>query len=258
MEELLVRVVDLNVDVDERHRAAHELAERGDPRITGELVQIPAGVLLHRPSRDAPSVPTPMPAFSLQRHLVTVAEYAELIDAGGYDDPSLWSSEGWSWRLDHDVEAPRFWGEAEWAAYLVPNHPVVGVSWFEADAYAAFRGRRLPTALELERGARGDDARIFPWGDDWDDRACAHRTAGQRTSKPIGLFPPGPFGLFDLVGSVWQWTSDERGAEGEYGAPRVVKGGAWNNLPWSIGCASRNAYPPTAQFSNVGFRCADS
>jgi formylglycine-generating enzyme required for sulfatase activity len=85
---------------------------------------------------------------------------------------------------------------------------------------------------------------------------CAHRTHGMRTTKPIGIFPSGPFGLFDVVGSVWQWTIDERGAPGDYGVPRVVRGGAWNNLPWSIGCAARNAYPPEAQFSNLGFRCA--
>ncbi len=248
--------MDLGTDVDERHRAAHALAALGDPRITGELVAVPAGKLHHRPTRDAPAEAMALHAFSLQRHLVTVCEYAEFIEAGGYDDPSLWTSEGWSWRLDDDVEAPRFWGEEAWAAYLVDNQPVVGTSWFEADAYASFRGRRLPTGLEWERGARGDDARIYPWGDDWDDRACAHRTHGLRTAKPIGLFPPGPFGLFDMVGSVWQWTADERGESGPHGASRVVRGGAWNNLPWSIGCASRNAYPPQAQFSNLGFRCA--
>ena len=256
--DLCERLTDLSVDVDERHGWAHELAALGDPRLDGALVEIPAGTLHHRRSPDAPPEPTDMPAFRMQRHLVTVHEYRAFIDAGGYDDPSLWTSEGWSWRLDTDAERPRFWNEDEWEAYLVPNHPVVGVCWFEADAYASFCERRLPTEREIERASRGDDARAFPWGDTFDPLRCAHRTHGRRTTKPIGLFPPSPLGVFDVVGSVWQWTADGAGADGDYGPARVVRGGAWNNLPWSIGCGARNAYPPTAQFSNVGFRCAQS
>ncbi len=256
VKELLAVLAEVDVDVDARHDAAHELARLGDPRLDGALVWIPEGVLQHRASHDAAPEPTPMSGFALQRHLVSVAEFAEFVEEGGYDDPALWTADGWRWRLDDDIVAPRFWDEEEWQPYLVPNQPVVGVSWFEADAYASFRGRRLPSELELERGARGDDARRYPWGDTWDERLCAHRTSGRRTTKPIGLFPPGPWGLHDLVGSVWQWTREERGEVGPYGAPRVVCGGAWNNLPWSIGCASRNAFPPTARFSNLGFRCA--
>lgn len=249
VDDLLARLEDIEIDVDERHRTAQEVAALGDPRITGELIDVPAGTLFHRESRDAPIEPVPLHAFAIQRHLVTVAEYAAFIDAGGYDDPALWSADGWSWRLDNDVEKPRFWADEEWAPYLHDNSPVVGVSWYEADAYASFRELRLPTEREWERAARGDDGRLFPWGDTWDPRRCAHRDNGMRTTKPIGIFPPGPFALYDMVGSVWQWTDGD-------GAHRVVRGGAWNNLPWSIGCASRNAYPPGAQFSNLGFRCA--
>jgi formylglycine-generating enzyme required for sulfatase activity len=250
MHELLARIADRTIAIDERCAAATELAARGDPRLDAALVTIPAGTLHHRASRDAPIEPTPMPAFALQRHLVTVAEYADFVEGGGYDDPALWHAEGWRWRLDEEVERPRFWGEAEWAPYLEANRPVVGVSWYEAEAYASFRERRLPSELEWERGARGDDGRLFPWGDTWDDLACPHRDYGPRTTKAIGLFPPGPFGLYDMVGNVWQWTADARDTA------YLVCGGAWNNLPWSIGCGARNAYPPTARFSNVGFRCA--
>jgi formylglycine-generating enzyme required for sulfatase activity len=255
--ELLERIADQALSIDERCAAAATLAELGDPRLDAALVRVSAGTLQHRASRDARPEPVPMPAFAIQRHLVTVAEYAEFIAEGGYDDPSLWSAEGWRWRLDEDCDRPRFWGEDEWALYLLPNQPVVGVSWFEADAYASFRGRRLPTELEWERACRGDDARLFPWGDAWDDHACPHRDYGPRRTKAIGLFPPSPLGLYDMVGNVWQWTADmrpspPRGDEAVY----LVCGGAWNNLPWSIGCGARNAFPPTARFSNLGFRCA--
>ncbi|MEZ4441094.1 MAG: SUMF1/EgtB/PvdO family nonheme iron enzyme [Polyangiaceae bacterium] len=259
--ELLQRVADPALDVDARCAAGDALGRLGDPRLADEpLVTIPAGILHHKDSPEADVAERPMNAFRIQRHLVTVADYADFVDEEGYQDPALWSADGWRWRLDQDIEQPRFWGEDEWRDYLVPNHPVVGVSAFEAEAYAAFRGLRLPTQDEWERACRGDDDRDFPWGPEWDDHACGHRDYGPRCTKPIGVFPRGvsPFGIHDLVGSVWQWTSDRSGAAKGYGRAHVVRGGAWNNLPWSIGSAGRNAYPPDAQFSNLGFRCADS
>jgi len=260
VDELLAALRDPRLDVEERFSAGERLGALGDPRLEPEeLVVIPAGVLHHKASVDAAVEERTLGAFGIQRHLVTVHAYAAFIEDGGYEDPSWWTPEGWEWRLDADAERPRFWGEQEWAPYLVPNHPVVGVTAFEAEAYASYRGWRLPTEDEWERACRGDDARDYPWGEDWDDHACGHRDYGPRCTKPIGMFPGGvsPFGIHDLVGSVWQWTSDARGAEGDYGPARVVRGGAWNNLPWSVGSAGRNAYPPQAQFSNLGFRCAD-
>lgn len=218
---------------------------------TAAMAQIPAGTLHHKASTESAVQPIEMPAFEIGIHLVTVADYADFIDEG-YDDPSLWSAPGWAWRLEHDIEAPRFWAEAEWAAYLVPTHPVVGVSAYEAEAYASFVGKRLPSEQEWERACRGDDARDYPWGNDWRDGICGHRNFGTRCTKPVGSYPESasPFGIHDLVGNVWQWTSDRRADA------VIVCGGAWNNLPWSLGAAGRNAYPPTAQFSNLGFRLA--
>lgn len=256
---LLAVVADARVPLVERIAAAHALATAGDPRLAeAEPVAIPAGVLLRKESIDSPVVRVEVQAFAIAPYPVTVGEFASFVADGGYEDPALWSAEGWSYRLDEDVEAPRFWGEAEWAAYLVPNHPVVGVSVFEAEAYAAYRGARLPRSDEWERAARGDDARDYPWGDAWDPEACSHRDHGPRSTVPVGVYPRGrsAHGLHDLCGSVWQWTEDARPVESRFGPHRVVRGGAWNNLPWSIGCAGRNAYPPEARFSNLGFRLA--
>jgi gamma-glutamyl hercynylcysteine S-oxide synthase len=223
---LLAIIADASAPFDARFAAGEKLAAIGDPRVDGELV------------------------CGLSRHLVTVAEYAELVESGGYDDASLWSSEGWAWREEHDIEAPRFWGEREWAPYLVANHPVVGVSAYEAEAYCSFRERHLPSVLEWTQAF---DGRAYPWGADWIDDGCGQRDHPPRSTRPIGIYPRGigPFGHYDLVGHVWQWTADlDDGV-------RVVCGGGWNNLPWSIGARSRNAFPPTARFSNLGFRCAD-
>jgi iron(II)-dependent oxidoreductase len=259
LDDALATLRDPTSSLEARVAAAHALERVGDPRLRDRNpVVVSAGTLLHKPTNESPVTPVAIGAFAIARYPVTVGEFAEFIEAGGYEDPSLWSPEGWAYRLDEDVEAPRFWAEAEWAAYLVSNHPVVGVSAFEAEAYASFREARLPTELEWERAARGDDARDYPWGDAWDPEACGHREHGPRCTVPVGIYPRGvsPLGVHDLCGSVWQWTADERPATSPHGHHRAVRGGAWNNLPWSIGCAGRNAYPPEARFSNLGFRLA--
>jgi gamma-glutamyl hercynylcysteine S-oxide synthase len=266
-----------SVDVgrDDRIAAGEALAKLGDPRATTvDRVSIEAGPFLFGGGEDSSlRRAIHLSAYAIDRYPVTVAAYAEFIEAGGYDDRSLWSAAGWRFRSERAVARPRFWGDAEWAAYLVPNHPVVGVSAYEAEAYAAFRGARLPTEAEWEKAARGIDGRRYPWGETWDDDACGMRGVGPRGTTAIGVYPRGksPYGLHDVVGCVWQWCADaadesaEAGdrdpfvdpAEYEEGTKRVTKGGGWNNLPWSLSCAGRNGYPPTAQFSNVGFRCAE-
>src|SRR5215831_13400178 len=79
-------------------------------------------------------------AFAIDRHPVTVGAFAAFLEANGYGERSLWSRAGWAWRTRERITKPRFWGEDEWAAYLVETHPVVGVSAYEAEAYARFRG----------------------------------------------------------------------------------------------------------------------
>ena len=106
---------------------------------------------------------------------VTVEEYAPFVEQGGYGVKDVWSPDGWQWRLRGRVEAPRFWGDPAWAAYLGPSHPVVGVSWYEADAFARWSRLRLPTEVEWERAARGGEGRRYPWGNHWDPARAHHR-----------------------------------------------------------------------------------
>jgi formylglycine-generating enzyme required for sulfatase activity len=261
------------VPLAERIAAGEALGALGDPRAAAiDRVLIPAGPFLYR---DGVGGAAPrevfVSVFRIDRYPVTVAAYGEFIAAGGYRDRRFWSRAGWKFRSSAALEHPRFWGDEAWAAYLGPNHPVVGVSAYEAEAYAAFRGGRLPTEAEWEKAARGTDGRRYPWGDSWRDDACGSRNAGPRGTVPIGCYPRGrsPFGLHDVVGCVWQWcadVADEDAIPGdrdpfvdpaEYNddEKRVTRGGGWNNLEWSISCTSRNGYPPTAQFSNLGFRC---
>jgi formylglycine-generating enzyme required for sulfatase activity len=259
--------------LEERAKAGEMLASIGDPRATAiDRARVPAGPFLFGAKgekSDAREVD--LSEYWIDRFPVTVGAYAQFIDAGGYRDKRLWSERGWAWRSSQSIERPRFWGEAEWAAYLVPNHPVVGVSAYEAEAYAAFRGARLPTEAEWEKACRGPDGRCYPWGPAWRDGLCGMRGYGPRGTLPIGVFPgaQSPYGVRDMVGCVWQWCADAADEDADAGdsdpfidpddyeenTPRVTRGGAWNTLAWSVTCTSRNGYPPIARFSNLGFRC---
>jgi formylglycine-generating enzyme required for sulfatase activity len=253
--------------LDRRIEAAHSLAQLGDPRAArADRVEIDGGVfLMGDPVREVE-----LATYSIDRYPVTVAAYAAFMGDGGYGDRTWWSRDGWAWRSAENVEKPRFWGEDEWRIYLTPNHPVVGISFYEAEAYAAYRGARLPREAEWEKAARGTDGRKFPWGDVWIDDACGMRGVGPRSTVPIGVFPKGasPYGVRDLVGCIWQWCTDPflgwgGSGEADHDAKasdplptrRTTCGGAWNTLQWSVSCLGRNGYPPTARFSNVGFRC---
>jgi gamma-glutamyl hercynylcysteine S-oxide synthase len=238
-----------------------------------DRVLVPAGPFLAGGDSAAgvPPRTVHLSAYRIDRYPVTVAAYAEFLEAGGYRERRFWSRAGWAWRSREGIERPRFWGEDEWAAYLAPDHPVVGVSAYEAEAYAEFRGARLPTEAEWERACRGTDGRKYPWGDAWIDDACGQRGVGPRCTVPIGSYPKGmsPEGLHDMLGCVWQWCADAADDDAELDdedpfvdpddydpdTERVTRGGGWNNLAWSISATSRNAFPPTARFSNLGFRC---
>ena len=190
-------------------------------------------------------------AYQIGELPVTNAEFVQFVQ-DGYRERSFWSSDGWEWLAAQAVPAPRFWNDPAWAHYLSPGQPIVGVSWFEADAFARFSGLRLPTEIEWERAARGDDGRRFPWGDEWRPDFAAHR-GGLRQTLPAGQLVQNvsPHGVRDCAGNVWEWCSDLYGP-----GLRSARGGSWNAHPPQLRCASRNAWPPGARYSNLGFRVA--
>lgn len=277
--------------LEERIALAEELGELGEPR-ADEWMFIPDGPFImgtdeheepDERAHESPRVRPDLSSYEIMRTPVTVAQFARFIAARGYEVRACWSAEGWRWRADGNIVRPRFSSDeerTEWRAFLTPSRPIVGVSWFEADAYARWLGARLPTEAEWEKAARGVDGRRYPWGDEWGEDRAAHRGHGPKTTLPVGVFPDGesPYGVLDAVGSVWQWCSDVYAADAyahaDFRDPqgpqalatpsdesvkplrRVVRGGAWNTLAWSLRCANRNSYPMTARFSNLGFRCA--
>jgi gamma-glutamyl hercynylcysteine S-oxide synthase len=191
-------------------------------------------------------------AYEIGETPVTNAGFEPFVTGQLYLDRSVWTDESWAWREKSGVVGPRFWNDPDWRDYLNPDQPVVGVSWYEAEAFARWSGARLPSEAEWERAARGDDGRRFPWGDDWVPAYAAHRGAARRT-LPVKSIPENrsPHGLYDCAGNVWEWCADAF-------APglRSARGGSWNAHPPQLRCAARNAWPPDARFSNLGFRLA--
>ncbi|MFJ5802364.1 ergothioneine biosynthesis protein EgtB [Streptomyces decoyicus] len=165
-----------------------------------------------------------VPSFLIDTTPVSNGAYQRFIEAGGYEDPRWWAAEGWTQVQEHKLRAPLFWKRdgGQWLRRrfgvtepVPPDEPVLHVSWYEADAYARWAGRRLPSEAEWEKAARHDPAtgraRRFPWGDE--DPTPAHANLGQRHLRPaaIGSYPDGqsPLGVRQLIGDVWEWTASD-------------------------------------------------
>ncbi|WP_406341310.1 ergothioneine biosynthesis protein EgtB [Streptomyces sp. NBC_00648] len=165
-----------------------------------------------------------VPAFRLDTSPVTCGAYLRFIEDGGYTDERWWEPKGWAMVRQYELTAPLFWRRegGQWlrrrfgVTEPVPlDEPVLHVSWYEADAYARWAGRRLPTEEEWEKAARHDPAtgrsRRYPWGDA--DPTSEHANLGQRHLRPApaGAYPAGesPLGVRQLIGDVWEWTSSD-------------------------------------------------
>jgi iron(II)-dependent oxidoreductase len=173
---------------------------------------------------ERPAHRVELPPFRIDTTPVTCGAYLRFIEDGGYREARWWTPEGWAQVRQQGLFAPLFWHQ-EGGGWLrrrfgvteqVPvDEPVLHVSWYEADAYARWAGRRLPTEAEWEKAARFDPAtgrsRRYPWGDA--DPAPEHANLGQRHLRPAraGAYPAGasPYGVRQLIGDVWEWTASD-------------------------------------------------
>ncbi len=171
---------------------------------------------------ERPAHMVDLPAFYLDTTPVTNAAYQQFIDDGGYRDQRWWDPAGWQHRQRAGLDAPLYWQRegGGWVRSVfgvtepvVPNEPVVHVCWYEAQAYAAWAGRRLPTEAEWEKAARFDPAtgrsRRYPWGDSEPDPSQANLGQHHLRPAPAGSYPAGaaPSGARQLIGDVWEWTA---------------------------------------------------
>ena len=119
---------------------------------------------------------------------MTNKQYEQFIKAGGYSKDKYWSKEGIKWRYRNKIHLPEYHNERKWNQR---DCPVVGVSYFEAEAYAKWTGKKLPTEKEWERAARGTDGREYPWGDMFDKEKCNTAESGIGKTTPVSRYPEG-------------------------------------------------------------------
>jgi|GEM_PF-2288603 len=204
---------------------------------------------------ELPREEVDLPPFFIDRCLVTNEQYAAFIRAGGYGDSKYWSEAGWEFVSKHGLKHPQNWSAKE--EQQLSGHPVVGVSWFEAAAYAKWAGKQLPSERIWEKAARGTDERIYPWGNEPPDKNRANfgRTVGATTS--VGRYEAGksPYGAYDMAGNVWEWCEEWWDEANEL---KVLRGGSWLNDPVVLRASDRDGFNPSIRdwVNNVGFRCA--
>jgi gamma-glutamyl hercynylcysteine S-oxide synthase len=288
---------------DETMLATHQL-RRGEPMLTGPApprapgdrlpaeVLVPAGPFTMGTSaepwaldNERPAHQVHLDAFRIDTVPVSNIDYQAFVDEGGYADPRWWSAPGWQHRSTADLIAPMTWRRegGQWLRTRfgqvepVPaDEPVVHVCWYEADAYARWAGKRLPTEAEWEKAARHDPvrgrSRRFPWGDD--DPAPEHANLGQRHLQPapVGAYPAGAswYGVRQLLGDVWEWTSSDFGgypgfrawpyreySEVFFGSEyKVLRGGSFATDAAACRGTFRNWDYPIRRQIFAGFRCA--
>jgi hypothetical protein len=219
------------------------------PRIRPELdsmVKVIAGEFIYQNGTDRSEKP-----YLIDIYPVTNIQYEKFIKAGGYSKDQYWRPEGKDWRNKLGVIEPRYWDDEKWSQ---PEHPVVGVSFYEVEAYAKWSGKRLPKEKEWERAACGTDGRKYPWGDDFVKERCNTHNTGIGKTTRVGRYRTGisPAGCYDMTGNVWEWTSSWYN---DQKIEKVLRGCSWNNRRTFAACTVRFKYPPTLRFNDLGFRC---
>lgn len=235
---------------------------------------------------------TVLAPFRIARVPVTNAEFAAFVDAGGYAIREFWSDAGWTWRQSRNAERPVYWQprrDGVWTARryrtieeLAPHAPVVFVTWFEAEAWCRWAGRRLPSEAEWEAAAIGeptpDGARLanghrqWPWGDTPPTSSRANLDYAFDGTVDVAACPNGDsaFGCRQMIGNVWEWTASDflpfAGFTADpykdysqpwFGTRKVLRGGCWATSARIARPAYRNFFTPDRNDVLAGFRtCA--
>ena len=241
-----------------------------------EMVLIPTGEFEMGSNDEKPVHTVHLDAFYIDIYEVTNAKYRKFIQFRGHAEPEYWNNSN----------------------YNQPNQPVVGVTWYDAMAYAQWAGKRLPTEAEWEKAAHGGlKGKRYPWGDeaqdgtqcnfadkntnfDWSDKKADD---GYQWTAPVGTFPPNNYGLYDMTGNVWEWCLDEYQADFYSKSPRtstnpiaggsiphvinnftsveswrVLRGGSWNGINNYVRVANRGWFSPGSRVVTFGFRCVSA
>lgn len=190
--------------------------------------------------------------LDMGRFMVTNREFRRFVDAGAYTDDAVWADidGALAWRDGTEHRWPELAASSDSKPFLVDNQPVVGVTWFEAAAYARWAGARLPDFEERLQAVRGREKRPYPWGSPFGEGNANTKEEVLRQPTAVGLYlrDRSPEGVYDLAGNVAEWCSD--GLDGE----RWVHPGAWDQPSMSAWAKARVLEPPHARSSALGFR----
>jgi formylglycine-generating enzyme required for sulfatase activity len=267
-------------EVGARSRAASAIGRLGDPRPGVGLVKetklpdIVFGGLISAGKFKLGETGAEMVIeqnYRLARYPVTVAQYQAFVEGGGYEDDGSpeaaarlgrwWTPEGLAWKRENEISGPENYAPV----FQTPNHPRVGVSWFEAVAFCRWLSEktgqfiRLPREVEWERAARGPEGREYPWGGEKDLLPrCNMDETGIESTSAVGLFPlgdtpaegGGELGLADMAGNVWEWCQTKYRSFGDHVEPaedeklegdegRALRGGSWGDSAGSCRSAVR-------------------
>ena len=288
----------------ERKLAQENTRRVATPPVPHRMVEIPAGVATLGLSRgggifgwdnEYEAHTTQVPAFEIDRYEVTNRQYLEFMVGGGYETSSFWSDDDWSWKTTHAVSHPVFWIKIgdEWHYRAMFEHiPFQGValpldwpvyvSHAEAAAYARWAGKSLPTEGQWHRAAYGADdgkERLYPWGNEAPDSGLGNSRLGNFdfshwNPTPVNAFPAGrsAFGVDDMLGNGWEWTSTVlgpfpgfepfpfyRGYSADFfdGKHFVMKGGSPRTAACMLRPTFRNWFQAHYQYVYAGFRCVN-
>jgi iron(II)-dependent oxidoreductase len=261
------------------------LPTTGMVRFPGGRVEIGTDDRTEAYDNERPSHVVEVRPFDIDVHPVTSGQYLEFIEAGGYGRAELWSSAGRRWLAESGAEAPKYWFHSRdgWMTRVMdrvgpvePDHPVCHVCWHEAEAFARWAGKRLPTEIEWEAAASWDAEtgrkRRYPWGDAPPSRELANLDQLGFGTAPVAAYPGNrsPVGCRGMIGDVWEWTSSDFGpwpgfeafpypeySEVYFGSEyKVLRGGSWATRPGAVRNTFRNWDYPIRRQIFSGFRCA--
>lgn len=223
-----------------RHKKRIRLIAAACLLILGAIVLIdwpePAQVFVEKgpypsgPSRES----IYLDSFYMDTFPVTNAQYHDFLQATNHPPPPDWNS--------------------DLVLKTNPDHPVVNVSFKDADAYAAWAGKKLPTFYEWEKTCRGPEGFSYPWGNTWIQGICNTRESGYGITNPVGFFKENasPYGCMDMIGNVWEWTTTLDSTKKDW---VLIVGSAFNQSQTVSRCFEARAVPKTLKMNNIGFRC---
>jgi iron(II)-dependent oxidoreductase len=261
------------------HPGGTRVVEKAKAELEARMALVPAGTvsisqtLTAQP--DAPEEEVEVRPFLLDVHAVTNARYQKFVDAGGYDALDFWPEEIWPHLIElKDLTGepgPRYWRHGRHNTRL-SDHPIVGVSWYEAQAFALWIGQRLPSEAEWQMAAcwhinsSSDLLRRFPWGDAMDNARCNVWSSHKGRTVRVTEYRKGaaPNHVLQLVGNTWEWTDTEYSINDDEGKPvfgempmHVIRGGAFDTYFETQATSHfRTGQIALSRTHNVGFRCA--